>query len=251
MTGITEILLLSALVALCFPIGAILSLRLKISHRMTAAFMSLGAGLLIAASFLDLINGSLHELALSSVILMVVLAAAVFSLINWWLARRGAKHRKRCATCLNDMQTELKPDNGLAITLGTILDAIPEALVLGVTLTGNGSAIPLAVALGLGNVAQSISSTSGLKASNISTAHIMTLWIGLAVITTLATLMSYALLGTLGPNLKPWLEAFAAGILLAMVCEAMLPEAHHKSPSFTGLIGVGGICLYLVIHGML
>ncbi len=251
MTSLIDIIWLSALVALCFPMGAVLSLTLNISHRMTAAFMALGAGLLIAASFLDLINASLHDLALPSVIAMILAAATLFSGANWWLSKRGAKHRKRCATCLDDMDTELSPDNGLAITLGTILDAIPEALVLGVTLTGSGSAIPLAVALGLGNVAQSVSSTSGLKASNVSTLHIMILWVGLAIIVTLTTLMSYALMGTLGPNLKPWLEAFAAGILLAMVCEAMLPEAHHKSPAFSGLIGTLGVCVYLAIHGVM
>lgn len=251
MNTLADALIYGVIIACCFPIGALAALKINLGHKFTAAFMSIGAGLLIAAALLDLVHASLEHIEVYQTVSMILIAATVFSGANFLLSKLGAKHRKRCADCKSEMDGNEGESSGLSIALGTVLDAFPEALVLGVTLTGSASALPLVVALGLGNIAQSISSTSGLKASGRSFNQIMMLWTGLAILVILTTMLSFSLLGTMDDGVKPWVEAFAAGILLAMVSEAMLPEAHEKSPAFSGLMSAVGVGVFIIVHEVL
>ena len=45
---------------------------------------------------------------------------------------------------------------------------------------------------------------------------------------------------------RGWLEAFAAGALIALVVETMAPEAVHGHPGFTGLLAMLGFSALLL-----
>ena len=77
------------------------------------------------------------------------------------------------------------------------------------------------------------------------------MWGGLALTVVVTTLLSFLTLGAPGDAVKPAVEAFAAGVLIAMTCEAMLPEAFHKNPSFRGLQAAIGLCGFLLLHELL
>ena len=126
------------------------------------------------------------------------------------------------------------------------MDALPEAVVLGVTLAADGPVVALVVALAIGNVAQSMSSTAGLTHAGRSPAFIYGLWLSVAAVVLALTVAAATIMVDGSADVRPWIEAFAAGILLAMVAEAMLPEAFHKSPRLSGLeaaLGFGGFAL--------
>lgn len=251
MTDIWTALLYGCIIAVCFPLGALLTVKIEPSHRAIAAFMSLGAGLLLAASTIDLTLASLDHAGPTVTVAMILGAAATFSTANWMLSKGGGGSRKRCGACVAQPSEEDQPGSGNAIALGTVLDALPEALVLGVVLNGSGNAIALTVALALGNVAQAISSTTGLRHAGRSRRFVATLWIGLALVVVATTMASFVLLGGVGDSVRPWIEAFAAGILIAMICEAMLPEAFHEDPSFRGLVAAVGVCVFVLLHDLL
>lgn len=240
-----------AIIAVCFPLGAFLAVRARLSHHAIAAFMSLGAGLLIAAASIDLTLNALDHAGPTATVTILLTAAALFSTANWLVSRQGGGDRKRCGECVAQPREDESPGSGRAIALGTVLDAVPEALVLGVVLTGSGNAIALTVALALGNVAQSISSTSGLLDAGRSQRFVAMLWGGLALVVVATTLVSFAALGAVGETVRPWVEAFAAGILIAMTCEAMLPEAFHKNPPFRGLQAAIGVSVFALLHDLL
>ena len=235
-------------IAVWFPLGARLPIRVHLSHGAIAASMSLGAGLLLAAACIDLTSAALEGAGAVGGVAVILLGAALFSVVNWKLSQGGGANRKRCGGCVAQATEDETPGSGRAIAVGTVLDAIPEALVLGVVLSSTGNAIALAVALALGNLAQAISSTTGLIHAGRSPAFVMRPWCGLAVFVVATTLASSAALGAAGDTIRPWIEASAAGILIAMTCEAMLPEAFHKNPSFRGIQAAAGVCAFALLY---
>lgn len=249
---IMDALTAGLILAAAFPLGAWLALSIKsFNHHRIAIIMAIGAGLLLAALSLDLMREALSGIGLYAAIGTMLGAAALFSGVNAWLATRGAKHRKRCGSCVAHPTEEEQPNSGQAIAIGTVMDALPEAIVIGVVAAGGGHLAPLVAAIGIGNVAQSLSSSAGLDHAGRSRRFIYGLWFAVAVAVVLLAVLSAYLLGTAGESVQPWIEAFAAGILLAMVAEAMLPEAVHEAPRFSGLFAASGFAGFIALSQLL
>lgn len=230
-------------------VGAILADAFfgRLTHRMIATVMGFGGGVLIAVVATELISerapAGLGPLA----IFTLLAGAAIFSGTNWYLADRGAQHRKRCGECTEQPNERDQTGSGAAIALGSVLDGIPEALVIGMSVAGGGR-ISIAVVAGffLANVPQGLSSTSGMKLAGRSRAYIYAVWIGIPLVICMAAGAGNFLLGS-GETLAPAILSFAAGAVIAMLAETMIPEAFEKAPPFIGLITVTGfLAAYLI-----
>src|SRR5918993_3211099 len=142
--------------------GAILGLITRLRHRAIAAFMSLGAGVLLSAASFKVAFEALMLAGAASTVGGIVAGAATFSIANAALAY--AKERKRCGECKPQPSEAEQPGSGKSIALGTALDAVPEALVLGITLRVSGPDVGLLVAaLALSNVSEALSATTGMR----------------------------------------------------------------------------------------
>lgn len=230
-------------------VGAIIADALfgRLTHRMIAAVMGFGGGVLIAVVATELIGGQVPEGLEPSAISALLAGAAIFSGSNWYLARRGAKHRKRCGECTEQPNEGQHQGSGAAIALGSVLDGIPEALVIGMSVAGGGK-IGLAVVAGffLANVPQGLSSTSGMRLAGRSRRYIYAVWIGIPVLISIAAGAGNFVLGS-AETVAPPILAFAAGAVIAMLAETMIPEAFEKAPPFIGLITVMGfLAAYLI-----
>ena len=178
---------------------------------------------------------------------VTVLGAAVFSASNAFLARFGAAHRKRCGECIQQPAESQQPGSGVAIALGDALDAVPEAIVLGVALRDPVVPLALVVAFSLGNLPVALSSTAGMLAAGRRYGYIVLLWSAIAIGAALAIMAGYVGFGSLSQAWPPRLQAFGAGALLAMAAETMIPEAFHNSPRFSGLLAAFGFGLLLLV----
>lgn len=219
----------------------------RLTHRMIAAVMGFGGGVLIAVVGTELI-GERVTAGFAPLTMGALLAgAAVFSGSNWYLARRGAKHRKRCGECTEQANEREHQGSGAAIALGSILDGIPEALVIGMSVAQGGK-IGLAVVAGffLANVPQGLSSASGMKLAGRSRSYIYFVWIGIPLLIAFSAGAGNFVLGS-AETLSPAILAFAAGAVIAMLAETMIPEAFEKAPPFIGLFTVVGfLAAYLI-----
>ena len=124
-------------------VGAILGLITHLRHRAIAAFMSLGAGVLLSIASVKVASEALMLAGAASTIGGIIAGAATFSIANAALVT--AKDRKRCGECKPQPSEAEAPGSGTSIALGTALDAVPEALVLGVTLRAGGPDLALVV----------------------------------------------------------------------------------------------------------
>jgi ZIP family zinc transporter len=225
--------------------GAILGLTTHLPHRAIAGIMSLGAGLLLSAASADVASGALMLLGAPLTAAALLIGAAAYSIANAALV--VARDRKRCGECKLQPSEADTPGSGGAIALGTALDAVPEALVLGVTLRAGDADLVLVLALALSNLPEALSGTAGMRRSARSSAYVLTLWSGIALGTAAITALSFGFLSGLPPTVLAILKAFGAGALIAMAVETMIPEAFHNGPHYSGVLAAAGFAALVVV----
>lgn len=129
-----------------------------------------------------------------------------------------------------------------------MLDGIPESIAIGVSLIG-GSSVGIAVvaAVFLSNVPESLSAATGLQKAGHSARWIVCLWAAVALISALAAALGYAFLGDASPNLIGFIQAFAAGAILTMLADTMMPEAFQHAGRCVGLVTVLGFAVAFLL----
>jgi ZIP family zinc transporter len=150
--------------------------------------------------------------------------AIVYVAANAALNQRGARHRKRSGG--QQPSEDEQSGSGAAIAVGALLDGIPESVVLGLSLLGGGGVSPsVLAAIFISNVPEGLSSAAGMKESGRSARYVFGVWGGIAVIT-----------------------AVAAGAILAMLADTMIPEAFERAHVLTGLITALGFLTAFAVH---
>jgi ZIP family zinc transporter len=228
-------------------VGAIAGLLSRLPHQRIAMAMSVGAGVLLAGVSIKVAAEAIRVAGPTAAALSLLLGAAVFSTSNALLARFGAAHRKRCGECMHQPAESQQPGSGVALALGNALDAVPEAIVLGVALRDPVAPFALVVAFSLGNFPVALSSTAGMRAAGRRHGYIVLVWSAIAIGAALTIMAGYVGFGSLSQAWPPRLQAFGAGALLAMAAETMIPEAFHNSPRFSGLFAAFGFGLLLLV----
>src|SRR5512145_1286608 len=228
-------------------VGATVGSFSKMPHHAIAKAMSVGAGLLLAGVSFKVAADAIQIAGPVAAALSVLFGAAVFSASNALLARFGAAHRKRCGECIQQPAESQRPGSGVAIALGNAVDAVPEAMVLGIALWDRVVPLALVIAFSVGNLPVALSSTAGMRGAGRSYTYIFLLWSGIAIGAAVATAAGYVGFGSLSESWPPRLQAFGAGALLAMTAETMIPEAFHNSPRFSGSLAAFGFGLLLLV----
>lgn len=228
-------------------VGSLIGIKVPLSHRSIARTMALAAGMLIAAAALELSADAIEEVSSLTVgVSSLIAGALVFSFLNSRLGEAGAGDRKRCGECVAQPEEAASPGSGLAIALGTMIDAIPESLVLGLTLKTSGPELGLILAIALGNLPEAISSSAGMLHAKRKALWIFGLWAGVAIISIALVLLGYFAAGILAPTVVACMQLFGAGALIALVTETLIPEAADGDIRYAGIISALGFAVLLV-----
>ncbi|WP_292043114.1 ZIP family metal transporter [Massilia sp. UBA6681] len=219
-------------------VGAALGYRLAVPQRLIAAVMAFGSGVLISALSFELMEHAFHTGGFPATALGFLGGAAVYTLANWWLSQRGARHRKRSGC---QPPASENGGSGTAIAVGALLDGIPESIVIGLSmLGGRGVSVVAVAAIFLSNIPEGLSSAAGMKRAGRSARYIFGIWGGIAVVSGIAALLGYAVFRHFPPQVVAATTAVAAGAILAMLVDTMIPEAFEETHDFAGLITVAG-----------
>lgn len=223
--------------------GAIVAYVAPASAKVIAIVMALGAGLLFGSISFELIDEALKYSDVGLVGAFTLVGAAAFTAGNLWLNRTGAGGRK-------DAQGSQVSGNTLAIIFGSILDAIPESFVLGLTVLQGQVSVALLVSVMLSNFPEGLSSSSGLRIAGWSRPRVFSMWAVVTIIAGAAAALGYLLLDPASGRNGAFAQAFAAGALLAMITNTFLPEAYAEEHEVTGALVAIGFSISLILSAL-
>jgi len=223
-------------------LGALAAIFLPIQKKVIGFIMAFGTGVLIGASTYELLEDSVESGGLYATSSGFLAGAVVFSILDIIISKKGAKDRKRSSG-----NTEGN-SSGLAIFIGTVMDAIPESIIIGASLIGQQTvSMLLVIAIFISNIPEGLSSTAGLLKSNYSKKRIFALWFAVLIISAVCSFSGYTLLDNASEELMAGIAAFAAGGIIAMVGSTMMPEAFEEGGAITGLIAALGLLTSLIL----
>ncbi|MFG2894102.1 ZIP family metal transporter [Streptomyces sp. NPDC048248] len=222
-------------------LGAVLGYGMRIPQRVVASVMAFGAGVLLSAVSFELVEEAYHQAGQAPVAVGTVCGAVAYTAGNVWLARRGAQHRKRSGRRHSQPTEAQHAGSGLALALGALLDGVPESAVIGVSLSDGGKVSAVTVAaVFLSNVPEGLSSSVGMRRAGRGKKYVFGVWGAIAAAGTVSAVLGYAVVGGMPAPVVASVTAVAAGAILAMVADTMIPEAFEDAHLAIGLITVSG-----------
>ena len=219
-------------------LGGLIAFWFRISSKTLGLIMAFGSGVLISAVAFELAHESV-ELAHGSGMagLGLFAGAIVFFAGNRIISRMGGADRKAVGAVHDNAL-------GLPITLGIVLDGVPESIVIGLSLLGGHTvSVAMLIAVFISNVPEAIAATTGLGAGGWSRLRIMRLWVLIAVVCGVASLAGFVLLQDASGSTQAFINMFAGGAILVMLADTMIPEAFEHGGDLAGLVNVMGFAL--------
>ena len=227
-------------------VGAAIAWFVPVPAKVVATVMAFGAGVLVSALSFDLAQEAADTGGLLPTVGAFLAGAVAYLGANLLLARRGARHRKRSG----DQQPSESEQggSGAAIAVGALLDGVPESVVLGVGLLGGGGVSAAVVAaVVISNVPEGLSSVAGMKRAGRSARYVFGVWVGIAVVSAAAAALGYLALGSAPPAVVAAITALAAGAILTMIADTMIPEAFERTQLYTGLVTTVGFLVAFTV----
>ncbi len=237
-------------------LGAAIGWLVRVPTGVVAGVMAFGAGALISTLAFELVAEAHAVGGLAPTIGGFLAGAVVYVLADLALARQGARARKRSVALQSAPGVHAAPvvpaasaGVGLAVAIGALLDGVPESLVLGLSIADGGAvSIPMLVAVAVSNVPEGLSSAAGMKHEGRGARYVFGVWGGIVLVSGVAAMLGFALLSGASPDVVALVTTIAAGGIMAMVANTMIPEAFAADRSLTGLWAALGFALAFALY---
>ena len=222
-----EALAWGAVAASSLLIGALFALLRPWPARAIGLVLGFGAGALISAVSFELAEDGVKIGGGAAVGLGLAAGALTYYACDTAIERRSSGS-----------------DAGAGLALGAFLDGLPEQLVLGLGIAlGDGVSAGLLGAIFVSNLPEAIGASTDLRQAKRSRATILRMWGAVAVVCTVATVAGFAIADATSGDFKAGINGFAAGALLVMLVDSMIPDAREKAGRIAGLVTVLGFAV--------
>ncbi len=226
-----------AVAASSLVLGVLLAFARPWSDRLVGSVLAFGAGALISAVSFSLAGEGLDIGSPPSVGAGLAVGALAYYLASRFIDRPRPGERAGSAS-------------GRDLALGSFLDGIPEQLVLGIGIvSGSGISLALLMAIFVSNLPEGIGSAADMERAGASRAYVLRLFILIAIACAIAAAVGYLLADFISNELQACLDGFAAGALLVMMIDSMIPEAREKAGNVAGLLTVVGFAAATALSG--
>lgn len=226
---------------LALLVGAGVAVLRPVPRKAIGLVMAFGSGVLISALAFELTDEAYKTAGGTQVVVGLLAGALTFYVGDWVIDRRGGEHRKRS-------DARQSGAAGSALVLGALLDGIPESVAIGASLLGGGPVgVTVVAAVFLSNIPEGLSASTGLLHAGHSRRWVLGLWTVVAVVSATAAAVGFAALGGVPIAVVAVIQAFAAGAILTMLADTMMPEAMDAGGNTAGLVTTLGFVLAFLL----
>jgi zinc transporter, ZIP family len=212
-----------ALAASSLVIGALFGLARPWPRKLVGLVLGFGAGALISAVSFELLEEGVRLAGGVPVAIGLGVGAFTYFIAAGRVASMGG---------------------GGALALGAFLDGIPEQLVLGIGLAGGQTvSAGLLAAIFVSNLPEAIGGATDMKREMQSSRKVIINWIWIAAFCAAATVVGYLAADNTTDELQAGINGFAAGALIVMLVDSMIPEATEQAGRTTGLVTTLGFAV--------
>ncbi|MDR1358949.1 MAG: ZIP family metal transporter [Coriobacteriales bacterium] len=226
--------------------ATVLIFRRSMPEVMHTVFLGFAAGVMVAASVWSLLIPAIEAAVEAGQVGWVpaggglVLGAAFLFVLDHLIP-----HLHAASNELEGPKSSLK--RSTLLVSAVTLHNIPEGMAVGLSLAlalqnGNDPALfaaasALALGIGIQNFPEGAAVALPLRQEGLSAPRAFLAGVGSGAVEPVAGLITILLAGLIAP-IMPWLLAFAAGAMLYVVVEELIPEAHLSSHAHAGTISV-------------
>ena len=212
-----------ALAASSLVLGAAIGLARRWPRQLVGLILGFGAGALISAVSFELAEEGVKIAGGLPVSIGLAVGALTYFAVAGRVASMGG---------------------GSALALGAFLDGIPEQMVLGIGLAGGEPvSAGLLAAIFVSNLPEAIGGANDMRRQMHGARQVMRTWVAIASLCALASVAGYALADVTGGDFRGGINGFAAGALLVMLVDSMIPEATEQAGRTTGLVTTLGFAV--------
>lgn len=213
-------------------LGSILAARLKLPRPVIAVIMAFAAGTFISALAFDLFAEAFRQGGVAATSAGFMVGATGYILLNKLVAAKVSKRGQR---------------GGALLLAGAGIDGIPENVALGTTLAAGAGSAPLLLAIAVSNFPEAFVSAEELRSGGESNRRVVLTWLAVA-----AGLVAFVPLGaTIGDSSETALaviQSFAAGAVLGLVADSMLPQAYEEGGRWVAMATAAGFLLSFMLN---
>lgn len=217
-------------------LGAAIGARLRLPTQLVGLVLAFGAGTLISAITFELTEEAFKLGGADTVALGLGLGAIAFYVGDRMIERAGRPRKGRMA-----VDSARHGESGTALMLGATLDGIPESAVIGTSLLGGSVGVPVLVAVFLSNLPEAIGAEA--ESPRRPLGRVLAPWVAVVAASTLAAALGFGLLDGASNDVVGLLQSFAAGAVLVMLVDEMIPTALRQGRNEAGLVATLGFAL--------
>jgi ZIP family zinc transporter len=219
-------------------VGGLLASWITLGKRTLGSIMAFGAGVLLSAVAYELVFEAVQLAKMTGFPTLGFFAgAALFFSCDRLISGLGGGGRKEIGASHSSSLV-------VPLVLAIILDGIPESMVIGLGILEGGSvSLAMLIAVFISNLPEAIAGTTGMRSGGWSPAKVLMLWLGIALVCAAASAGGYALLGGVPNTWLAFVQSFAAGAILMMLANTMIPEAYEHAGRLAGVFTVLGFAI--------
>lgn len=204
----------------------------KVPARLVGSLAGFGAGALIAAISFDLVVEAEDLLDLWQFAIWMLIGVAVFLVADRMVESRFG---------------EAGVGGAMGIVVGSVVDGVPESIIFGIQI---GTAFPISLsflaAVFISNIPQSMAPSADLSAAGWSARRVGTLWFWVVLACAIAAALGFLATDLTSDVQGGRMAALAAGGLLAMLTNSLMPFAYERGGALAGAATAVGFCVSLL-----
>jgi ZIP family zinc transporter len=223
---------LGAIAQSSLVLSGVIPYLVTIPPRVVGVLAGGGAGALIGAIAFDLVPEA-KVLATTGVAVWLLVGAAIYLAADRLVEKRFGAAGSAAA---------------LGIVLGAVVDGVPESVIFGTQIAGGlPTSVAFLAAVIVSNVPQALAPSADLKAKGWPIGRMIAMWSAVVLACGLAAAAGFAIANTFGAGSDAPAAAIAAGGLLAMLTDSLVPFAYDKGGDVAGLATVIGFVAALAM----